>query len=218
MAGAIAVVAAAAAIAVFVVGVVKTFGDYQTVPRGQPTYVDLAAGDYTVYWERRVGQEAGMPSDVLITGPNGEPVNLDPYGGEEVINRGNVESLAVYTFTAPTDGAYLVSSPEADVGISKGFFTELGLGVLRAFAIGATGVIAGLALFLFVFLRRRSAQNAVSGTASAGAPYRDGSVIAAEARVPPGSPPPGWYPDPEADGLRYWDGAQWTDHRAVRGG
>ena len=24
--------------------------------------------------------------------------------------------------------------------------------------------------------------------------------------------PPGWYQNPEADGLRWWDGRQWTDH------
>jgi hypothetical protein len=28
-------------------------------------------------------------------------------------------------------------------------------------------------------------------------------------------PHPGWHPDPEAnDSVRYWDGAEWTDHRA----
>lgn len=30
-----------------------------------------------------------------------------------------------------------------------------------------------------------------------------------------GSPPPGWYPDPNRSGTqRYWDGRQWTEHTA----
>jgi hypothetical protein len=26
-------------------------------------------------------------------------------------------------------------------------------------------------------------------------------------------PPPGWYQDPTAPGLRWWDGARWTEHQ-----
>jgi Protein of unknown function (DUF2510) len=26
-------------------------------------------------------------------------------------------------------------------------------------------------------------------------------------------PPPGWYQDPTAPGLRWWDGTRWTEHQ-----
>ena len=29
-------------------------------------------------------------------------------------------------------------------------------------------------------------------------------------------PPAGWYNDPEGDGLRWWDGSQWTEHRRLQ--
>jgi hypothetical protein len=36
-------------------------------------------------------------------------------------------------------------------------------------------------------------------------------VLAMTGAVPPS--PPGWYPDPGNDGLRWWDGSRWTEHR-----
>lgn len=35
----------------------------------------------------------------------------------------------------------------------------------------------------------------------------------AESVQRPEMPPAGWYPDPEGSGLRWWDGAGWTQHR-----
>lgn len=38
-------------------------------------------------------------------------------------------------------------------------------------------------------------------------------VLAAAGRIP--SPPPGWFPEPGSQALRWWDGSQWTEHRHV---
>jgi hypothetical protein len=40
-----------------------------------------------------------------------------------------------------------------------------------------------------------------------------GAVLDAAGRVPP--PPPGWYPEPDTGGLRWWDGLQWTEFRHI---
>ena len=40
-----------------------------------------------------------------------------------------------------------------------------------------------------------------------------GEVLAAAGRIPP--PPPGWYPEPGAGALRWWDGTRWTEARHV---
>jgi hypothetical protein len=36
-------------------------------------------------------------------------------------------------------------------------------------------------------------------------------VLAMAGTLPP--PPAGWYPDPGMNGLRWWDGSRWTEHR-----
>jgi hypothetical protein len=56
-----------------------------------------------------------------------------------------------------------------------------------------------------------------AGGAAYGAPYRSEPPYgAAHQPAAPHQPatPPGWYQNPEADGVRWWDGRQWTDHVA----
>jgi len=36
-------------------------------------------------------------------------------------------------------------------------------------------------------------------------------VLAATGRIP--APPPGWYPEPGAASVRWWDGVRWTEAR-----
>ncbi|HEY6469317.1 MAG TPA: DUF2510 domain-containing protein [Candidatus Dormibacteraeota bacterium] len=39
------------------------------------------------------------------------------------------------------------------------------------------------------------------------------TVLAAAHSVPPPPPPAGWYPEPGAGSLRWWDGVRWSDAR-----
>jgi Protein of unknown function (DUF2510) len=49
-------------------------------------------------------------------------------------------------------------------------------------------------------------------------PARERPAAAPPPPPPPDEAPPpmpaGWYSDPEGEGLRYWDGKNWTEHRA----
>lgn len=251
VAGAAAVIATGIAIAVLVGGIVDTVSSYESIPRGEPTTVDLEAGGYTIYWEQRLNRP-GVPEAIQVTGPTGQRIPLARYEGSETFSNSDYEAVAVYTFDAPTSGGYTFLSPLADIGVSKGIFGGIGESVLLAAAIGFAGLLVAIGIALFVFLRRRSARLAMEpGHGSPGAPATWSSPGGYGTSAPYGSapssspspagggftpewgpapepatpapsqpsalPPAGWYADPEADGLRYWDGQAWTDHRAVRG-
>jgi hypothetical protein len=91
---------------------------------------------------------------------------------------------------------------------------NLGIGPYLA---GAGGLLALLAPpGLWPFVQRRLAEPASPAPSIAGPPPP--GVAPAPPPPPPEQvehvTPAGWYPDPEGEGQRYWDGTRWTEHTA----
>jgi hypothetical protein len=56
--------------------------------------------------------------------------------------------------------------------------------------------------------RRKNAGLTMGGAKSAAPAH----AIVAQPSAPATLPPAGWFPNPGGEGLRYWDGAAWTEH------
>ena len=79
---------------------------------------------------------------------------------------------------------------------------------------GAGGLLAILAPpGLWPFVRRRATERAARAPSIAGPPP---GAAPPPPPAPPGQVEPataaGWYPDPQGEGQRYWDGSKWTEH------
>lgn len=75
--------------------------------------------------------------------------------------------------------------------------------------VGLVGWIG--ALIYWFGTRQQLVRIGAVGPGAAGGAYAPSHPPAARYQA---AAPPGWYPNPEADGLRWWDGRQWTDHVA----
>jgi hypothetical protein len=114
-------------------------------------------------------------------------------------------------------GAFVMSKPRVSMWV---------FGVAGAFALvgGGSGFsdlyFWGVVSFIFAFMSWRGSIEQELEAAEAQARYEADVHAAAtrlgaepQAPVQPATPPAGWYPDPmQQDRLRWWDGAQWTEH------
>lgn len=71
--------------------------------------------------------------------------------------------------------------------------------------IALLGWIGAIIYWFVIRSRLRDAE-------AAGVGALPGYAAAGPAPYAPAVPPPGWYPDPQSDGMRWWDGRQWTSH------
>lgn len=173
---------------------------------------DLDPGRYVVFERTGTTRRTGglsatrnaaptlTPSDVVVTGPDGEEVETTVDRADETITRGSATFTGVVVFDVVTGGTHEIEisgdGQEVLVAPSLGrTFRSLGGPFVLALG-GGLVFLLGLVL-LAVGIVRRSRQRP-------------------EATAPAGGVVAGWYPDPGGSGgRRYWDGAQWTEHTSA---
>ena len=126
--------------------------------------VTLAADGYIVYHEfsGAGGETFGLdPSvDITITGPDGDPVDLDAYGGSATYSTSDHEGSALYTFTAEESGDYTVTTEgeSATIAIGHGVFDGIVEGIVATIAVGLVSVGSAVLIAIVVGVRRSTAR------------------------------------------------------------
>ncbi len=182
--------------------------------------VHLGAGDYVIYEHNRradlydsFGSSRRFivtidPSNVRITGPRGSDIPIDTSPSDATLTKGSDRFVSALGFRASTDGTYTLRfdpAESSEVMVQRTFGDQVrhNLGWILAVVGGGLAVVAGVILLVVGIIRRNSARRtAIAAT-----------VPAPPVFVPAPLPPPAWHPDPSGEHrLRYWDGAQWTEH------
>ena len=149
-----------------------------------------------------------LPTTVRITGPDGSRIPIDPSPSHSTIFRGPDRFVSALGFHAPTDGTYTVffdRGESSEVMIQRSFGDQVrhNLGWIVAVAAGFLLLVVGCVMLVVGMLRRNSANRVALAAIGPVAPV-----------IPTGPlPAASWNPDPTGEHrLRYWDGAQWTEH------
>ena len=170
----------------------------------------LVEGRYVVFERTGTTRQAGPithteaepPSlsieSVHVRDPSGNVVPVHFDRANETITQGNAIYTGVLVFDAGEPGRYTISvgGEGRQVLISRSIgqaFRDLALPFGIA-ALGGLVFLTGAVLLLVALVRGKNDTPRVNPGGRA--------VLA------------GWYPNPEGNGQRYWDGRAWTEHRA----
>ena len=145
-------------------------------------------------------------AEVAVIGADGSRYPVRYSKPNEFIQRNSDRYTASVEFTTPRAGDYVIdfqSDVRTTVMIERTlghtirtlvpWFVDIGIGLLVA--------IVGIVMFAVRSAHKRKELRL--------------ALVATTTRTASGSAPADWYPDPSATArLRYWDGAEWTDHVA----
>ena len=163
------------------------------------------------------------PSNVMVTDPSGNDVAVRSSVPNENITRGSDRFVAAVEFHAAEAGRYAIRIDVNQPGLvvirhPLGDIFRKNVPWLLAIVFGGMLVVAGFVMFIVGIVRRsRSAKAPVMVGGVVTTPY--GTVPVSPPSAPPIAvptpplPPAAWHPDPKGQHrLRYWDGANWTEH------
>jgi hypothetical protein len=183
IAAALIIIGLAVGIALIVSGVgdVMAIGDKLPKPLEVPGKhtVALPAGEHTIFEEAH-GRPGTFESyyQLEIYDPAGQAVTLESYRGEANYSAGDRSGEAIYSFSAPQAGDYIVESsasqPDAlDGGVTTIVITDISpmklIGSVMGKVFGGVGVMVvcgllALVLFIVTIVRRSGAKKRLAPT------------------------------------------------------
>lgn len=203
------------------VGWADRIDDFQRVDvPGSGTVVLEEPGDYTIYYEFALGEDAldvrAEQTEVTLVAPDGSEVALDEYDSRVTYETGDHGGEALFSFTADEAGEYEVTAEGArddilddgplqgEVAVGRGLGRGIVAGVLGALAVGLGGVLVGTVMAIVVgvtrsrerqrrriaFARSQSGWTTGPGTPGMPGPPGYGAPPPPQASWPPPPPPP----------------------------
>ncbi|MGW6118080.1 hypothetical protein ACWFRF_03485 [Nocardia sp. NPDC055165] len=136
---------------------------YQRVTVPGSGDLNLATGDYTVYFEYPGAATIEPPEAVRarLTDPTGQVVPTEAVSGEQSYQLSGHEGTAEFTFHADRDGVYALETdggPGITLAVGQDLGSALAGPILLAVAIAITAILLGIAILIVTLIRRSRAQ------------------------------------------------------------